>query len=150
VNEERVFRLDRVTLEERLPEFMQVERDFPEEKWFPENYLKEVPGKWDLSLYYEIDQKVTGFLIGSLMRGQNIATLHRLMVDQNYRDRGIGTILYSEFENLCKERTEINTITLQVRHSNKEAIAFYKRNGYIVTEAVPGEMPRYVMEKKLS
>lgn len=50
-----------------------------------------------------------------------------IIVDPEYRKCGIATSLLNFMENLYKG---IKNITLEVRESNKEAINFYKKNGF--------------------
>ena len=51
-----------------------------------------------------------------------------IIVDNNYRKLGIATKLLKFLENTYKN---INNITLEVRESNKEAINFYLKNGFV-------------------
>lgn len=48
-----------------------------------------------------------------------------IIVDSNYRKKGIGTKLLKEVE-----KNNVKNITLEVRESNISAIEFYKKNGY--------------------
>lgn len=48
-----------------------------------------------------------------------------IIVHDDYRKRGIGSILLKELE-----KYDIKNITLEVRESNKHAIKFYQKNGY--------------------
>lgn len=70
-----------------------------------------------------------------------------IIVDVEYRKRGIGTLLLNEIE-----QKGIKNITLEVRESNKEAIEFYKKNGYRI-EAIRknyyGSENGYLMLKEL-
>lgn len=50
-----------------------------------------------------------------------------IIVDNNYRKKGIATKLLHFLENNYKN---IDNITLEVRESNKEAINFYRKNGF--------------------
>lgn len=50
-----------------------------------------------------------------------------IIVDKNYRNFGIATKLLKYMEDKYKN---ILNITLEVRESNKEAISFYKKNGF--------------------
>ena len=70
-----------------------------------------------------------------------------IIVDAEYRKKGIGTLLLNEIE-----QKGIKNITLEVRESNKEAIEFYKKNGYRI-EAIRknyyGSENGYLMLKEL-
>ena len=70
-----------------------------------------------------------------------------IIVDAEYRKRGIGTLLLNEIE-----QKGIKNITLEVRESNKEAIEFYKKNGYrieTIRKNYYGSENGYLMLKEL-
>lgn len=70
-----------------------------------------------------------------------------IIVDAEYRKRGIGTLLLNEIE-----QKGIKNITLEVRESNKAAIEFYKNNGYrieTIRKDYYGSENGYLMLKEL-
>ena len=70
-----------------------------------------------------------------------------IIVDDEYRKRGIGTLLLNEIE-----QKGIKNITLEVRESNKAAIEFYKKNGYrieTIRKNYYGSENGYLMLKEL-
>lgn len=70
-----------------------------------------------------------------------------IIVDVEYRKRGIGTLLLNEIE-----QKGIKNITLEVRESNKAAIEFYKKNGYsieTIRKNYYGSENGYLMLKEL-
>lgn len=63
------------------------------------------------------------------------AVLLSISVNPELEMRGKGLIVLSEFENVLKE-AGIKTYNLGVRRSNKKAISFYKRNGFLLDYSV--------------
>ena len=55
--------------------------------------------------------------------------LKNIIVNKNYRDKGIGTKLLNYIVDNYKD---INSIMLEVRESNNAAIEFYKKNNFKV------------------
>ena len=88
-----------------------------------ENYNKDFRN----ILVYEESNKIIGVLSYLLIYDR--VEIEYIVVDNEYKRKGIGSKLLNSI-NL----EGIKNITLEVRESNKEAIAFYKNNGFdIVT-----------------
>lgn len=71
-----------------------------------------------------------------------------IIVDKKHRRKNIATKLLKELENI----KNIENITLEVRESNKSAIAFYEKNGYekvAIRKNYYKEENGYLMMKKL-
>lgn len=75
-------------------------------------------------LVYE-EEFVKGILVYQYMYDR--IEIDYIIVDNNYRNLGIATKLLNFIEEKYKN---ILNITLEVRQSNKEAIGFYKKNGF--------------------
>lgn len=75
-------------------------------------------------LVYE-EEFIKGILVYKYLYDR--AEIDYIIVDNNYRNLGIATKLLNFMEN--KHKNIIN-ITLEVRESNREAISFYKKNGF--------------------
>lgn len=138
--------LSKQYMEDNLERMMYIERDYPK-IWLPENFLMDLPLKWELSRYTELDKKPVGFIIASL-RDDSVA-LHRLMVDPDYRDRHIGGALYGDFEAGCREVDGVRRITLHVMSDNTGGIRFYERLGYRIFDET-SLANHYGMEKILN
>jgi len=59
----------------------------------------------------------------------NSLNILSIVVDKNFRGKGIGKLLIKEFEDIAKKQNK-SFITLSVRKSNKTAIQFYKKLGF--------------------
>lgn len=84
------------------------------------------------------------------------ATVMAIGVLPEYRKRGIATSLMKKMEEICRAQEEtVEWITLEVRESNEEAIALYKKLGYVyVTKKVAyyedGEDALYLIRSLIS
>ena len=78
----------------------------------------------------EDDGMVIGFI--DYLITFNSATIMQVAVTKNYRSIGIATQLLSEMENSFPKEIEdlVETVTLEVRVSNKAAVNLYTKNGY--------------------
>jgi [ribosomal protein S18]-alanine N-acetyltransferase len=80
---------------------------------------------------------IIGFVFGVLL-SRTDARILMLAIDSRMRGRGLGVILYREFQRECALKG-IQNITLEVRVSNVIAIHFYEKLGFQIT----GRVPRY-------
>ena len=106
----------------------------------------------DLFLVAEVYGQVVGYIIGVIKWGV-LGHILSIAVHPNFRRRGIGSTLLREEEYIMKCRG-VKVIRLEVRVSNKPAIAMYRKFGYTIAFIKPhyyedGE-DAYVMFKILS
>ena len=71
---------------------------------------------------YEVDGKIVGYL--NCWVNDNTEVLN-FAVYQEYRNQGIGDLLYKELEKIA-----VGIISLEVRVSNENAIKFYTKRGF--------------------
>ena len=94
-------------------------------------------------IYYE--NGIKGIIVYDLVYDR--IEIEYIVVDSDYRRKGIATKLLKEIE-----KNDIKNITLEVRESNLTAINFYKKNGFKI-EAIRknyyGNENGYLMLKEL-
>lgn len=94
-------------------------------------------------------EKIVGFVMGVMV---DVETLRILMicVRGGYRNKGIGSEL---LKHIIKKSGNVRKVRLEVKMSNKEAIRFYKKYGFVIKETLPDFYPdgtdAYLMEKSL-
>ncbi len=99
--------------------------------WKPENYLIDLPAKWDLSMV-ALDDKtedILGYAILSASPDTGIVHLHKLIVISNHQSQGIGSTLCDAYEKKARE-SDYKIITLCVLDSTPDSIEFYQKTGY--------------------
>lgn len=84
------------------------------------NFVKESLPKAEIYVYI-IKEKIVGFV------GLDNNYIEGIFVDTNNQCNGIGTSL------LNKVKESRNSLTLSVYKKNKNAISFYKKNGFVIT-----------------
>jgi ribosomal-protein-alanine acetyltransferase len=75
----------------------------------------------------EVDGRLCGFLVARYAGGE--AEILNMAVELSQRHRGIGTVLLNTASREA-ERKGIGEIFLEVRESNRAAIAFYEARGF--------------------
>jgi ribosomal protein S18 acetylase RimI-like enzyme len=121
--------LSRNYLEQYIEQFISLlHRNLTDEYWASEHFLTDLPYKWELSLYALNElNSIAGFLIAS--RKQNAIHIHKFVVDTSEQSSGLGTSLLTRLL-----KTTDQDITLNVSLDNPRAIAFYKKNGFVITD----------------
>ncbi|HIH00246.1 MAG TPA: ribosomal protein S18-alanine N-acetyltransferase [Thermoplasmata archaeon] len=76
------------------------------------------------------NKTIIGFLIG-IKTTPNIARILMIAVEDSFRKKGIGSALLTQFIKEMKNQ-QITKVELEVRTSNKNALRFYKKRGFLL------------------
>lgn len=140
----RIARLDRDVMERRFDEFVDLDlRCFPLGwVWKKANFFIDMPGKWEMSCYVDIDGAVVGYaIVYSWTAG--VAHLSRLAVAPEFRYRGYAQALVEMYERqaIALGFSQIN-LEFDLRLAATE---FYSRVGY--REMSPDMLKNYLAIK---
>jgi len=129
--------------------------DLGEKKWTENNFLLDLPLKWNLSFMCEnrSDKSMIGYVIASQKPGaQNgaLSNVNKIIVDNAYRGQGIGKHLIALYTQASLEQG-LKKSQLKALVDNKDANTFYKKLGYDIIDTVNGtdDLTRYLYEKCL-
>ena len=86
------------------------------------------------------DESVAGYVV-ALPLGDQSADIESIAVDPDYQGKGTGGLLLDAIEREMSSRGFVNSV-LEVRDRNIQAINFYRKHGYEITE----HMPKYYHE----
>jgi ribosomal protein S18 acetylase RimI-like enzyme len=79
--------------------------------------------------------KIIGYIVGGICKAETYrnmpktAELDNMFVLKEFRNKGIGKKLYHDFLKWCKSKN-VEIIRVQASSLNKEAINFYRKNGF--------------------
>ena len=122
--------LSRERMLESLEDIIRISRDIPHDNWTEMHYLKELPGKWDLSSLCTSGDALLGYIIAS-WKEPGWVHIHKFAVTTEARGRGIGRLMMEDFERRIKKEARI--ISLKVYEDNTEAVGFYRKLNFSVT-----------------
>lgn len=122
------FKIDKEYVKRNLNAFMSIIENVPNEYWTDDNFLLDLDGKWEYSIGIKYSDKLVAFIIASV-KNKNIH-IHKFMVHEDYRSKGIGKILLNYFVDMTSKI--FDSITLKVYKENDRAIDFYKSNYFII------------------
>ncbi len=115
-----------------IPDLLSLENNWVEigeKAWTKENFLLDLLGKWELSIYVLQKKKILGYAICSLE--ENTAKLNKIIVDRAYRKISIATKLWNEFLKRCRQKG-LDKIEFKAYVKNKPAIEFYRKKGCLL------------------
>jgi len=95
--------------------------------WSKNSYMQELTNPVARYLVAKIDNNVVGFLGTWIVLDESHIT--NIAVHPNYRKQGIASKLLRELLNYCKNQGCV-AYTLEVRSSNKAALALYEKHGF--------------------
>ncbi len=94
--------------------------------WSRESFWREAAESNTLYLVAEEEGKIVGYIGAWILSGEGQVT--NVAVHPSFRRRGIGEKLFAEFI-ACGIKRGMTAVTLEVRPSNKAAIALYEKFG---------------------
>jgi ribosomal protein S18 acetylase RimI-like enzyme len=136
--------LDRQSIVRWLDELVALDRALCQElgeiafpqPWGPENFLLDLPGKWELSCVCTDGHHLQGFWINGVPT-PGMAHLYRMGWKKELRGRGLAATSYDDVrERIRIHRAHLNLEwwTLEVNRCNQRAIQFYQRVGFELLE----------------
>lgn len=121
----------RLMEEKDLKRVVYIEKDSFPEAWTRKHYLYELNDN-PFSVLYVIENKeeIIGYI--AFMITFHIAQLSKLAIYKNYRNLNYASLLMEKMnEHLLEVHDEVvETISLEVRAGNYQAIKFYEKHGY--------------------
>lgn len=130
--------IQRGKLEKLMPDLLRLERNWVqvgEVPWSSENFKVDLPGKWKLSLYASYKKRIVGYAICSIEG--HVGRLNKILVDQELRNKGIGTRLWNEMLKRCRQ-LGLNRLEFKSALDNPAAISFYKKKGCLFSGRAMG------------
>lgn len=119
--------LDKDQLKVRLSELRAVDTDLPWMLWHDDAYLMDLPRKWELSRLAESNGVIVGYALCS--EKESGVWLHRIVVNADRRQGGVGKALLREIERSAQEGG-YKSVSLKTPVNNVGARRFYRSGGY--------------------
>lgn len=122
-------------LPDDLTEVLQITDQCGLSHWSRQDYLAEAGRSDSIMLSAECTEfEVAGFLVSRIVPGANSdsrfdAEIYNIGVRPELQKSGCGTLLFECFLNKCRSKA-VESVWLDVRSSNANAIVFYKRFGF--------------------
>lgn len=121
----------RLMKEEDLKEVLLIEKESFSDAWTRKHYLYELNDN-PFSVLYVIENKeeIIGYI--AFMITFHVGQLSKIAINKKYRNHNYATLLMEKMiEHLLKIHNEVvETISLEVRASNYQAIKFYEKHNF--------------------
>lgn len=125
----KIISLTKDIVQKNISCFLDIISDGLHEYWQENEFLYELPYKWESSIALTYNNKIIGFIISSFKT--NTFHIHKFFIHRNYRNFGYGKILLQKYEEKIISNFNSTPITLKVYAENKKAISFYKNHNFI-------------------
>lgn len=112
---------------EHLDSVLKIEQNSFTHPWSKESFLSELEKDSSFAFVVEENDDVVGYALMSTVLDEG--SLLDIAVDSAHRRKGVANLLFSHLCEKAKEKN-LSFITLEVRASNENAIAFYKKSGF--------------------
>lgn len=139
--------IDKLTknyLTQNIRDFIRITSFDKNEYWQQENFERELPGKYELSLYAIQNNQLIGFIIAS--QKTEGPYIHKFMVHPDFRSKKIGHQLFTRFQETTKQ-----SVSLAVSTTNDRAVKFYMNNGFMISSSKIDSVLKtelYIMKKE--
>jgi ribosomal protein S18 acetylase RimI-like enzyme len=101
---------------------------FVRPQWGEENFLREVPGKWELGSLLREGEAIIGYLVASQVVA-GTCHLHRMAVVPAAQGRGVGRAAVADLEARARA-AGLGAVTLELDAEHSDRAGFYLRLGY--------------------
>ena len=118
-----------------MEELARIEAESFTEPWTAEDFAALLTRDYCLYLVAELSGKIVGSC--GLTESFGEGNIDNVVVDENYRQTGVGSRLMEELLRQGEERG-ITAFTLEVRVSNAGAIRLYEKYGFVSEGIRPG------------
>lgn len=105
----------------------QIEAECFSKPWSYDAFVAELSNPAAVTFVADADGEIAGFINLGVVLDE--ATVNNIAVKQTYRRRGIGRALMTAAIDYC-QNNRLNVLMLEVRQSNRAAIALYERFGF--------------------
>ncbi|MBR3891534.1 MAG: ribosomal protein S18-alanine N-acetyltransferase [Bacilli bacterium] len=136
---------------EDLEEVVNIESSLYKDKWNKEAYLRDLENEIAYNYVLEHEGVILGYY-GFWLMFDNI-DITKVSIRKELQGKGLSKILMEDMFNRISN-SDINTITLEVRVSNKVAIALYEKYGFkkisVREKYYENVEDAYVMQKEVN
>ena len=115
---------------EDIPQVVAIERDSFKQT-YPPMLIMQILSSFPEGFLVAEDErsnKVVGYIMGLIEWGHG--HIISIATSRDHRNRGIGTALLEELEDILFKKYNVGYITLEVRFNNRGARRFYYKRGY--------------------
>jgi ribosomal protein S18 acetylase RimI-like enzyme len=105
-------------------------KSFKFETWGKENFLMDLPGKWELSIVAKSAGEIIGFSFNS--KKEQAMHIHYFYIFQTYRNSKLGVLMLQKCTEIARQY-KLPVIALKCNISNFRALNFYMKNDFVIT-----------------
>jgi ribosomal protein S18 acetylase RimI-like enzyme len=121
--------LTRAIVEQHVDRLIELDTELIGERWTADHWMRDLPGKWELSRIALADETIVAYLVAS--RKNEAVHYHRLAVAPEMHRMGLGSALMREIAGAAA-RAGIPELSTKVHKTNARAEQFVRSLGFRV------------------
>ncbi len=107
--------------------------------WSEEQFMRDIPHKWDLSFVATVNMSIIGYVIASQSEiDQRTSRVNKIVIHHNHQRQGVGKLLMKNYIKTSLEHN-MNRLELTAMSNYKSAQHLYKSLGYSKSQTVRGK-----------
>ncbi len=120
---------------EDVAEVLEIQNETNLSRWKDADYLREIENKDSINIAAKFENNVVGFAVVHLLAGlsensYDSAEIYNIAVGKLFQNKSIGQKLFDKIMSVLLKKNAAE-IWLEVRQSNRKAINFYGKNGFV-------------------
>jgi ribosomal protein S18 acetylase RimI-like enzyme len=129
--------LNKEFLENNVNEFLELVSSWKYCSWKKENFMYELPQKWNFSFAVYDNNKPQGFCIAS-NKISDAYYIHLFFVSEESRGKDIGTAMIDQAKEMSRSNG-LKRIELRCPETNAGALSFYQKKNFKILNRVKDE-----------
>jgi len=125
-------------LRQNIGQFVKLIKDWKYSLWSEDNFLYELPKKWDYSFALYEEKELLGFCIAS-GKIEEVYYIHLFFLSDKARGKAFGKAMIEQAQKVA-QRNGINRIELRCPESNTGALEFYHKAGFKTVQIIKDEV----------
>lgn len=130
--------LTKKELKDNIKDYLELIKGWKYTEWREENFLHELPKKWDYSFSVFDEGKLAGFCIAS-GKIEDAYYIHLIFISAEARRKSLGKQMLEHAKEISKKH-KIGRIELRCPESNIVALGFYQQAGFKTIEKIQDEI----------
>ena len=140
-----ITKLTKKLMSQYIDDFISEVQSFQYQDWTKENYLRDLPNKWEYSIISFCNHEIGGFSINS--EKNDVFYIHFFYIFQKYRNSKLGSKIIESCVKTAKAKKK-RTIWLKCHRDNIGAINFYFKKKFYILDCDPNNN-LFLMERRI-
>ncbi len=130
--------LTKKQLKDNIQDYLNLVKGWKYTAWQEENFMHDLPKKWDYSFSVHDENKLTGFCVAS-NKIEGAYYIHLIFISTDARGKSLGKQMLEHAKTIAKKHG-VHRIELRCPESNLGALGFYQQTGFKTIKKIQDEV----------